>query len=271
MAESAGLAHVSGGAAGWPRRDCGHGLVDKAISAETTLGTNDGFGYFDYQDNGNYPVTDGTMVGAYNLAIAHGLPAVLNDQSITGDMIHSAPGALWAWGWYSGPVDWDGYEFVNGAVGAQLTSYTANNIRYLGPGTWFPSGLAGITATWGATGEPYTSGYANGDNLLNHFWNGYNFGESAYLASPGTELGDGFCRGPVIPAECFSIGAAYPGADAQADLQCTTGRIYLFRTAYAIGRGIPKRGRRPVSGGRAEYRFGADATSLPGHVPNDLG
>jgi len=161
------------------------GLVDKAISAETTLGKNDGLGYFDYQDNGNYPVTDGTMVGAYNLAIAHGLPAVLNDQSITGDMIHSAPGALWAWGWYSGPVDWDGYEFVNGAVGAQLTSYTANNIRYLGPGTWVPLWLlAGITATWGATGEPYASGYANGDNLLNHFWNGYNFGESAYLASP---------------------------------------------------------------------------------------
>jgi uncharacterized protein (TIGR03790 family) len=162
------------------------GLVDKAISAETTLGKNDGFGYFDYQDNGNYPVTDGTMVGAYNLAVAHGLPAVLNDQHITGDMIHSAPSALWAWGWYSGPADWDGYEFVNGAVGAQLTSYTANNIRYLGtPGTWVPLWLlAGITATWGATGEPYTSGYANGDNLLNHFWNGYNFGESAYLASP---------------------------------------------------------------------------------------
>jgi hypothetical protein len=114
------------------------------------------------------------------------LPAVLNDQHVTGNMIHSAPSALWAWGWYSGPADWDSYEFVNGAVGAQLTSYTANNIRSLGiPGTWVPLWLlAGITATWGATGEPYTSGYANGDNLLNHFWNGYNFGESAYLASP---------------------------------------------------------------------------------------
>ena len=162
------------------------GLVDKAIAAETTVGKNDGIGYFDYQHNGNYPVTDGTMIGAYNLAVAQGLRAVLNDQSITGNMIHSAPQALWAWGWYSGPFDWDGYEFVNGAVGAQLTSYTANNIRYLGtPGTWVPLWLlAGITATWGATGEPYTSGYANGDNLLNHFWNGYNFGESAYLASP---------------------------------------------------------------------------------------
>jgi hypothetical protein len=100
-------------------------------------------------------------------------------------MIHSAPQALWAWGWYSGTAYWGGYEFVNGAVGAQLTSYTANNIRYLDTGTWVPLWLqSGITATWGATGEPYTSGYANGDNLLNHFWNGYNFGESAYLSVP---------------------------------------------------------------------------------------
>jgi uncharacterized protein (TIGR03790 family) len=180
------------------------GLVDKAISAETTLGPNDGLGYFDYQDNGNYPVTDGTMVDAYNLAVAHGLPAVLNDQRLTGSMIQSAPNALWAWGWYSGPFDWDGYEFVNGAVGAQLTSYTANNIRYLGLGTWVPLWLlAGITATWGATGEPYTSGYANGDNLLNHFWNGYNFGESAYLASPALNWMMVFVGDPLYQPNIF--------------------------------------------------------------------
>src|SRR5260370_13375350 len=126
------------------------------------------------------------MIGAYKLAVAQGLRAVLNDQSISGDMIHSAPQALWAWGWYSGPTDWDGYEFVNGAVGAQLSSYTANNIRYIGtPGTWVPLWLlAGITASWGATGEPDTSGHAHGAHLLNHFWKGYKFAESTYLASP---------------------------------------------------------------------------------------
>jgi uncharacterized protein (TIGR03790 family) len=159
------------------------GLVDKAISAESSLTGNEGRGYFDYQHRQS--ATDATMLNAYNLALQHGFPAVLNDQSVTHEMIHSAPGALWAWGWYSGTATWGGYEFVNGAVGAQLTSYTATNIRYLDTGTWVPLWLlAGITATWGATGEPYTSGYANGDNLLNHFWNGYNFGESAYLACP---------------------------------------------------------------------------------------
>jgi uncharacterized protein (TIGR03790 family) len=161
------------------------GLVDKAILAESMLSRSDGIGYFDYQHSSNYPVTDGTMYNAYQLALQGGMRAVLNDQSVTGAMIHDAPQALWAWGWYSGPFDWDGYQFVNGAVGAQLTSYTANVIRYQGTGTWVPLWLqAGITATWGATGEPYTSGYANGDNLLDHFWNGYNFGESAYLAAP---------------------------------------------------------------------------------------
>jgi hypothetical protein len=82
------------------------GLVDKAILAESTLTRNDGIGYFDYQGNGNYPVTDFTMLNAYNLAVQQGFQAVLNDQSVTGgNMIHSAPKALWAWGWYSGPYD----------------------------------------------------------------------------------------------------------------------------------------------------------------------
>jgi len=161
------------------------GLVDKAIAAESTLTGTEGKGYFDYQHRASPIPPDETMRNAYNLALQHGFPAVLNDQSVTHDMIHSAPQALWAWGWYSGTAYWGGYEFVNGAVGAQLTSYTANNIRYLDTGTWVPLWLqSGITATWGATGEPYTSGYANGDNLLNHFWNGYNFGESAYLSAP---------------------------------------------------------------------------------------
>jgi uncharacterized protein (TIGR03790 family) len=172
------------------------GLVDKAILAESTLTRNDGIGYFDYQGNHNYPVTDFTMLNAYNLAVQRGFRAVLNDQSLTsGQMIHSAPQALWAWGWYSGLSDWDGYEFVNGAVGAQLTSYTANN-----------------TATWGATGEPYTSGYANGDNLLQHFWNGYNFGESAYLASPVLNWMMVFVGDPLYTPQIFQRPPAPPEA-----------------------------------------------------------
>jgi uncharacterized protein (TIGR03437 family) len=165
------------------------GLVDKAIRAEAALKAGDGIAYFDYRHiaigDAYYPA-DQTVVNVYNLARGLGYQTVFNDnQSDNAKMIHNAPKTLWAWGWYSGPFTWDGYQFVEGAVGAQLTSYTANSIRSMLAGTWVPLWLnAGITATWGATTEPYTSGYANGDNLFNKFWSGYNFGESAYQATP---------------------------------------------------------------------------------------
>ena len=164
------------------------GLVDKAIRAESSLKRSDGIGYFDYR---HQPCCDGmyqadlTMMNAYKLSQAHGFRSVLNDQAETKSLIKEAPDTLWAWGWYSGPSVNNGYRFVEGAVGAQLTSYTANSVRTDRPGAWVPVWLrAGITATWGAADEPTVGGYALGDNLLWHFWNGYNFAESSYLASP---------------------------------------------------------------------------------------
>ena len=51
--------------------------------------------------------------------------------------------------------------------------------------TWVPQWISqGITATWGATAEPGVGLYAKGDNLLQHLWNGYSFGEAAYIAQP---------------------------------------------------------------------------------------
>lgn len=114
----------------------------------------------------------------------------------TWDMVPSAgPNALWAWGWYTGA--YDTYRFVNGAVGAQLTSYTAGTIRKpIDPSpasatlglrrwnwNWVPRMLEqGVTATWGAVYEPYAEYYALGGNVFDHFWSGYNFGESFYIA-----------------------------------------------------------------------------------------
>jgi uncharacterized protein (TIGR03790 family) len=72
---------------------------------------------------------------------------------------------------------------VPGAIGSQLTSYTANSIRTVTQ--WCPYFLQqGITATWGAVSEPYAQGYAWGDSLFNHIWHGYNFAESSYIANP---------------------------------------------------------------------------------------
>ena len=165
------------------------GLVDKAIRAEENLKTTDGIAYFDYRHisaGDSYYPADQTVVNAYNLAAGRGYQTVFNDnRNDWTRMIRSAPKTLWAWGWYSGTLTWEGYSFVDGAVGAQLTSYTADSIRSMLPGTWVPLWLnAGITATWGATTEPYTFGYANADNLFHKFWAGYNFGESAYRHRP---------------------------------------------------------------------------------------
>jgi uncharacterized protein (TIGR03790 family) len=103
--------------------------------------------------------------------------------------------ALWVWGWY-GPA-YDAYQFVPGAIGAQLTSYTAGTLRKpvnADPavrsfadrrwgGNWAPRMLEeGVTGTWGAVEEPYAQFYTSGANFFDHFWSGYNFGESFYLA-----------------------------------------------------------------------------------------
>ena len=103
--------------------------------------------------------------------------------------------ALWAWGWYG--MAFDSYRFVPGAVGAQLTSFTAATIRTpinADPrmysvtdarwiGNWVPRMLEqGVTATWGAVTEPYATFYAPGGNVFDHLWAGYNFGDSFYIA-----------------------------------------------------------------------------------------
>jgi uncharacterized protein (TIGR03790 family) len=103
--------------------------------------------------------------------------------------------ALWVWGWYSGATD--SYRFVPGAIGAQLTSYTAERLRTplngdpkkfnfnadRWGGNWVPRMLEeGVTATWGAVTEPYATFYARGPNVFDHIWAGYNFGDSFYIA-----------------------------------------------------------------------------------------
>jgi uncharacterized protein (TIGR03790 family) len=103
--------------------------------------------------------------------------------------------ALWVWGWYG--MAFDAYRFVPGAVGAQLTSFTAISIRTPNNddpkmyshtavrwgGNWVPRMLEqGVTATWGAVTEPYATYYAPGGNVFDHLWAGYSFGDSFYIA-----------------------------------------------------------------------------------------
>jgi uncharacterized protein (TIGR03790 family) len=89
------------------------------------------------------------------------------------------------------------YRFLPGAVGAQLTSFTALSIRTPAnadpamremanvrwAGNWVPRMLEeGVTATWGAMNEPYAVFYAPGGNVFDHLWADYNFGGGFYIA-----------------------------------------------------------------------------------------
>ena len=153
------------------------------------------------------------MSAAYDLCVSAGMQCILNDQTVSGGMIGDAPNTLWAWGWYSGPSVNDVYTFVPGAVGAQLTSYTAVSIRRSAAGAWVPLWLErGITATWGATGEPFTFGYAMGHGLLNRLWNGFSFGDAAYLVCPRLGWKMVFVGDPLYRPRFIDGAAAVPGS-----------------------------------------------------------
>ncbi len=156
-------------------------LVDKAILGEAGLR---GTSYFDY---GPLAPLGFSSLNAYHLCSKlTGQTCVLNDQSVTGHMIQSAPSTAFAWGGYDlGQANAGAYSFVPGAVAAQMNSNSANSIRWAKPGAVAYTFLHnGVTGTWGAANEPYTSGYATGDNLLSHLWAGYTFGEAAYISTP---------------------------------------------------------------------------------------
>lgn len=186
------------------------GLVDKAVRAEPVLRVTGGKAYFDYRGlncpGDGYCLGDDSVRAAYNLALAQKVDAVLNNNhGSPAAMIHQAPGTLWAWGWYSNAATWNGYEFVDGAVGAMLTSYTANFVRRDGPGAWVPVWLrAGITGTWGATGEPGLNGYTLGDMVLRYFWSGYTFAESVYLGTPYLNSSMVFLGDPLYAPRSFA-------------------------------------------------------------------
>ena len=187
------------------------GLVDKALRAEKALNAGSGVGYFDYRGvydpngRGGNARADASVVRAHELVKAQGFETVFNTNgSQIGAMIHSAPRTAWAWGWYSGNQTWDGYEFVEGAVAAQLTSFTAIRVRSPGPGAWVPLWLeAGVTATWGATAEPYVSGYALADVLFAAMFAGRNFAEAAYQATPQLNWMMIFIGDPLYAPEMF--------------------------------------------------------------------
>lgn len=189
-------------------------LVDKAVQAEPIVNYSSGIAYFDYIGDppsaGAYYTLDQTMLNAYHTAVDVGIPSVLNTQDLTGHSIQSAPNPSWVWGWYVTSLTNAYPDPVPGAIASQATSYTCNSVRdggELGDSNWCAYFLIhGFTATWGATGEPYAWGIATGDSFFGHFWRGYNFAESAYLANPYNNWMMTFIGDPLYAPRAFALG-----------------------------------------------------------------
>lgn len=191
-------------------------LADKAVQAESTINYNAGMAYFDFIGDppsaGAYYTLDQTMSNAYHIAVDMGIPADLNTQVLTGHPIKSGPNASWVWGWYVTSLTNAYPNPVPGAIASQATSYTCNSVRDGGnPGdsNWCVYFLKqGFTATWGATGEPFTGGYATGDSFFSHFWRGYNFAEAAYLSNPYNNWMMTFIGDPLYSPRAFGFAAS---------------------------------------------------------------
>jgi uncharacterized protein (TIGR03790 family) len=89
------------------------------------------------------------------------------------------PDALYYAGWYSYYHYNDCFTWTVGAIGGHLDSCSACDIRQAG--TWSGSALLdGITATFGAVGEPYVAGMPEYDQFFYYLLQGANYAEAAY-------------------------------------------------------------------------------------------
>jgi uncharacterized protein (TIGR03790 family) len=235
-------------------------LVERALQAEGSITLSSGVGYFDFRRptdaEGGQAIADRSVADAATLCRDAGLSCELNDQSVTGRMISSAPNTLWAWG-RSGPSLRDAYSFAQGAVGAQLASALPGTVGSVGPGSWAWHWIAqGITATWGATSDQKMSLYAAGNNLLNHLWNGYSFGEAAYISTPALNgtmvfLGDPLYT-PVLVQNAAAL-ATPPGQLFHRSPEVAAERTTNSATGHALDHSL---------GVKAAATLGSDALSL---------
>lgn len=185
-------------------------LAVRAIQAER-LAKLDGIAYVDARGiaggTTSYAAVDKNFYDVRDLLVDRlGASRVVLDERQ--ELFETCPHALFLWQWYLAGSGTEKCTFAPGAVSAHLESNTASHIR----GPWVDGGWkwaasyirTGITATWGATGEPGTWGYAYADILFGRMLQGATFGEAALKAAPYIEhaymvfLGDGGYRMPPV-------------------------------------------------------------------------
>jgi len=89
------------------------------------------------------------------------------------------PDALYYAGWYSYNNYNDAFTWAPGAIGGHLDSCSACSFR--SSTSWSANALQkGITATFGAVGEPYVAGMPEYDQFFLYLLQGANYAEAAY-------------------------------------------------------------------------------------------
>ena len=169
-----------------PSAAIARGLVDKAIQAET-----DGLwgrGYFDIRGVTNeYKMGDDWIRVAADVNAHYGFETIIDDKPETfpADFPMSQI-ALYA-GWYdasvSGPLANPKVEWMPGAIGYHLHSYSAATLRSTNQNWVGPMLASGVTATMGAVDEPYLAGTPDiGTFFARLMFGQFSFGEAAYAS-----------------------------------------------------------------------------------------
>lgn len=169
-----------------PSAAIARGLVDKAMDAERNGLW--GRAYFDMRGATNeYKLGDDWIRNAATVCARFGFDVIVDDKPETfpADFPLSQI-AIYA-GWYdanvSGPFAKPSVEWMPGAIGYHLHSYSANSVRSTNQNWVGPMLASGVTATMGAVEEPYLMGTPDvGTFFARLMFLGFSFGEAAYAS-----------------------------------------------------------------------------------------
>lgn len=159
-----------------PNVEIANALVDKAMAAERIVTPSSGIAFF-----------TSTAFGKEGTAAAQRHGVQVNSEDRTYTLSNKLPDqTMWMFA--------DGHDYKSirttpwpvGSVAGFLKSNTLARMRNSDFMYWVPGLLEeGVTATFGASIEPYVQGYTRGDILLDHFWSGkYTFVEAFAAATP---------------------------------------------------------------------------------------
>lgn len=132
---------------------------------------------------GSYESGEWNMVGTENVFKAAMWPKIVANydgaELGTAPAPLTAPDALYYAGWYSYNHYNDVFTWNVGAIGGHLDSCSACSFR--GTTSWSAGALRkGITATFGAVGEPYVAGMPEYDQFYLYLLQGASYAEAAY-------------------------------------------------------------------------------------------